>query len=122
MKICEDSINNTTLQKLLIDNHKVRANKGKVFGQILSEHFFGFCNAFKNVTKVLRFHITLKTNNLQDVVCSTLPQAAMINVTFDSLHLFVPNFVRSPETQVDFNQSIETILPNHLILGLPIER
>ena len=38
------------------------------------------------------------------MVYTTLPQATIINVTFDILHLLVENLIQSPGTQVIFNQ------------------
>ena len=40
-------------------------------------------------------------------VYSTLAEAAIINITFNSWHLFVPNFNPSPETHVKINESIK---------------
>ena len=46
-----DSINDTYLKKMLIDNHTVVANKGKIKGQLPLEHIFGFCKTVKRITK-----------------------------------------------------------------------
>ena len=95
------------MKEILIDNHTVHGNRGKVFGQLLLEHVFTFCNRLQKVTKNLGFHITSKTNDLQDIVYTTLPQAKVINVTFDNLHLFLPKIIRNPDTQVMFKESIK---------------
>ena len=50
-------------------------------------------------------HITLKTNDLQAIVYTTLLQATLIIVSFDNIHLFVPYFVPSPDTQMFPNES-----------------
>ena len=57
------SINTTSLKQILIDNHTIPVNRGKVIGQLLLEDVFGFCKTFKQITKNLGFHITLKTND-----------------------------------------------------------
>ena len=46
---------------------------------------------------------------MQDIVHTTLPEATIIVVTSDNLHLFVPNFMPSPETKVEFDQSMKNI-------------
>ena len=66
------------MQEILIDCHTIQANKGKVFGQLALGHIFGFCNIFKTVTKNLGFHITLRTNDLRDIVYTTLPAATKL--------------------------------------------
>ena len=104
-KINERDVNNTTLRQRLIINHTVAANKGKLTGQLPLEHIFGFCKTFKKVTKGLGFHISFKTANLQDILFTTI--ATDNNVTINSLYLFVPTFIPSPETQLMFNDSIK---------------
>ena len=90
-KINEPNINDTTLKQRLINNHTVAANKGKITGQLPLEHIFGFCKTFKKVTKGLGFHISFKTADLQDILFTTI--ATDINVTINSLYLFVPTFI-----------------------------
>ena len=97
--------NNTSLKHMLINNHTEPENRGKIKGQLLLEDIFGFCKTFKKITKNLGFHITLKTNNLQNIIFTTL--ANDINVTINSLHLFVPILTPNSETQVLFNESIK---------------
>ena len=46
----------TSLKQMLIDNHTVAVNRGKVKGQLPLEHIFGFCKTFKKITKILGFH------------------------------------------------------------------
>ena len=99
------SINNTSLKQMLIDNHTEPVNRGKIKGQLLLEDIFGFCKTFKKITKNLGFHITLKTNDLQNIIFTTL--ANDINVTINSLYLFVPIITPNTETQVLFNESIK---------------
>ena len=38
------------LKKILINNHAIQANKGKIKGHLALEHIFGFCKAFKKIT------------------------------------------------------------------------
>ena len=45
----------------------------------------------------------LKTNVLQDIIYTSM--ADDINVTINSLYLFVPNLIPSVETQLMFNEA-----------------
>ena len=65
--------------------------KVKLQVQLPLEHIFGFCKTFKKVTKGLGFHISFKTADLQDTLFTTI--ATDINVTINSLYLFVPTFI-----------------------------
>ena len=87
-------INNTSLKQMLMDNHTEPVNRGKVKGQLLLEDLFGFCKTLKKITKNLGFHITLKTNDLQNNIFTTLGND--INATINSLYLFVP--ILTPKT------------------------
>ena len=42
---------NNPLKKVLINNHAVDANKGKIKGHLALEHIFGFCKTFKKKHK-----------------------------------------------------------------------
>ena len=92
------------LKQILINNHAVEANKGRIKGHLALEHIFGFCKTFEKITKNLGFHLTFKMNDLQDIVFTTI--ADDITVTINSLYLYVPNIVPSSETQLLFNESI----------------
>ena len=97
-------IRDTPHQKMLINNH-TDANKGKIKGYLYLEDIFGFCKTFKKVTKNLGFHITFKTNDLQNIIYSSM--ADDINVTINNLDLYVPNLIPSVETQVMFNEATQ---------------
>ena len=56
---------------MLIDNH-TDANKSKIIGYLLLEDIFGFCKPFRKVNKNSGFHITFKTNDLQDVIYTSM--------------------------------------------------
>ena len=99
-----DIDDNNSLKKMLINNHDVAANKGNIRGQLSLEHIFGFCKTFKKITKNLGFHLKFKMNDLQDIVFTTI--ADDINVTINSLYLYVPKLIPSTTTQVMFNESI----------------
>ena len=101
------SINNTSLKQILIDNHSVAVHRGKVKGQLPLGHVFGFCKTFKKITKNLGFHITLKTNGLQNIINTTV--AKDIKVTINSLYLFVPIITPNTDAQVMFNESFKII-------------
>ena len=105
-----DIITNTSLQKMLISNHNnvgQEVKRCKIKGQLSLEHIFGFCIAFKKVTKNLGFHITFKTANPQGFIYNTIAKGDQINVKINSLYLFVPFLIPSTETQLSFNESIE---------------
>ena len=96
--------NDNPLKKILINNHAIEVNKGKIKGHIALENIFGFCRTFKKITKNLGFHIKFKMNDLQDIIFTTI--ADDINVTINSLYLFVPKLIPSTNTQVMFNEAI----------------
>ena len=87
---------------MLIDNHSVPINRGKVTGQLPLEHIFVFCKTFKKITKIFGFHLTFKTAGLQDFFFTLL--ANDINVTVKSVCLFVPILIPNTDTQVMFNE------------------
>ena len=98
----------TSLKKMLIDNHDIagqEVNKGKIKGHLSLENIFGFCKSFKKITKNLGFHIIFRTANLQDIIFTSIGDN--INVTINSLYLFVPTFTPNTETQLMFNESIQ---------------
>ena len=81
-------IRDTPHQKMLINNH-TDPNKGKIKGYLYLEDIFRFCKTFKKVTKNLGFHIMFKTNDLQNIIYSSM--ADDIKVTINNLYLYVPN-------------------------------
>ena len=101
----ESVINNDNpLKKKLINNHAQEVNKGKIKGHLALEHIFGFCKTFKKITKNLGFHLKFKMNDLQDIIFTTI--ADDINVTINSLYLYVPKLIPNTQTQVMFNEAI----------------
>ena len=99
-----DQIRATHHQKKLINNH-IDANRGKTKGYLYLEDIFGFCKTFKKVTKNLGFHLQFKTNDLQDIIYTSLTDD--IKVTINNLYLYVPNLIPSVETQVMFNEATQ---------------
>ena len=97
-------VRSTPHQKLLIDNH-TDANRGRIKGYLYLEDIFGLCKSFKKATKNLGFHIKFKTNDLKNILYSSM--ADDINVTIKNLYLFVPNLIPSVETQVIFNETTQ---------------
>ena len=92
---------------MLIDNH-TDANKGKIKGYLYLEDIFGFYKTFNKVTKNLGFHLMFKTNDLQDnIYTSMADDIIVINI---SLFLYIPNLIRSVETQLRFNEATQNIL------------
>ena len=96
--------NDNPLKKILINNHAADANKGRIKGQLALEHIFGFCKTFKKITKNLGFHLIFKMNDLQHIIFTTI--ANDINVTINSLYLYVPQLIHNTQTQLMFNESI----------------
>ena len=92
------------LKQMLINNYADEENKGKIKGQLPLEHIFGFCEIFKKTIKSLGFHSTFKVNDLQDIVLTTL--ATDINVTINSLYLYIPILIPNSQTQVVFKETI----------------
>ena len=95
-------IRSTPHQKKLLDNH-TDANKNKIKGYLYLEGIFGFCKTFRKVTKNLGFHLMLKTADLQDIIYTSM--ADDINVTINSLYLYIPILIPSVETQLMFNEA-----------------
>ena len=96
--------NSTPSKQMLIDIHTEAANKGKNKGHLPLKHILGFCKTFKKITKNLGFHLTLK-KDLQNIIFRTI--ATDINVTINSLYLFVPVIILNTDTQIMFNECIK---------------
>ena len=97
-------IRDTSQQEMLMNNH-TDPNKGKTKGWLYLEGVFGFCKSFKKVIKLLCFHLMLKTNDLQDIIKTSMEDD--INVTINILYLLVPNLPPSVETQVMFSEATQ---------------
>ena len=97
-------IRDTPHQKMLINNH-TDANKGKIKRYLSLEDIFGFCKTFEKVNKNLGFHLSFKTNDLQDIIYTSMTDD--IHVTINNLFLYVPNLIPSLETQVMFNEATQ---------------
>ena len=101
----EAGITNSSLKHMLIDSHNIE-DKKRIGAEFLLEHIFGFCKTFKKITKGLGFELQLKTSNeKQDIIHTTLGGNA-VNVTINSLYLYIPSLVPSPEQQQCFDESI----------------
>ena len=88
---------------MLVNNH-TKANRRKIKGVQPLEKVFGFCKLFEKIAKNLGSHLIFQTNDLQDIIYTTL--ATDVNVTIRSLYLFVPIMIPKTETQFLFNESI----------------
>ena len=85
----ENQIDNSSLKKILINNH-TDANKGVIRGHLLLEYMLGFPRSFKKITKGLGFELDLRTSSRkQDILYATLGDND-VNVTINSISLFVP--------------------------------
>ena len=101
-----DEIVESEAENCFINNHDVAANKGKNKEQLPSEQIFGFCRTFKTITKQLRFHLSFKTAELQDIIYTSIGDDS--KVSFDELFLYVPVFSPDSQTQIMFNDSIQS--------------
>ena len=50
-KIDENNMDNTSLKQILLNNHDLDVNKGKLRGQLPLEHIFGFCTSIRGLQK-----------------------------------------------------------------------
>ena len=66
-----NNIRSTSLPKMLINN-QIEADRGKIRGHLALQDVFGFCKSFKKTTKNLGFHITFRTNDLQNIIIQQL--------------------------------------------------
>ena len=85
----ENEIDNTSFKQIVINNHEIYANKGKIKGQLPLEHIFSFCKIFKKITKNLGFHLTFKTADLQDIIFTTLGDDIKMKV----INLYIRSFL-----------------------------
>ena len=67
-----DEIGSTPLKHHLILNHDIPTIKGKMKRPLPLEHLSRFCRTFRKITKQLGFHLSSKTADLQDIICTTL--------------------------------------------------
>ena len=101
----ENGINDSSLKRILINNH-TDANRGLIRGHLPLEYIFGFARSFKKITKGLGFELDLRTTNRKrDVLYTTLGDN-VVNVMINSISLFIPQIIPSPATQVIFNEAI----------------
>ena len=104
----EDEINSSSLKKILIDNH-TEADRGLIRCHLPLEYIFSFARSFKKITKRLGFELDLRTpNRKQDIMYTTLLDNE-VNVTINSISLFIPQIIPSPETLVIFNEAVSKI-------------
>ena len=104
----EAEINNTTLKKMLVNSHTDDNNKGKIRANLPLEYIFGFCKTFKKITKGLGFELQLKTSNEKKNILYTNNAFGVndVNVTINSIYLYIPSLVPSAEQQQMFNEAI----------------
>ena len=94
------------MKHLFIDSHSNDDNKGNIRANLPLEHTFGFCKTFKKLTKDLGFQLQLKTSDEKQNIIYTTLGGNDVNVTINSIYLFIPSLVPSPEQQQIFNESI----------------
>ena len=97
-----EGIGDSSLKHLLIDSHTNEDNKGKIRANLPLEDIFSFCKTNK---KNKRLRIKLKTSDEKKIIYTTLG-GNDTNVTINTIYLFIPSIVPSPEQQQKFNESI----------------
>ena len=102
-----DDFDSNSMKKMLNDNSENDADRGKIKAQLPLGHIIGFCKSFKKITKNHNFEISFETANLQNIIYTSIADGAQINVTINSLYLYVPFLIPSTETQLMFNESIQ---------------
>ena len=102
----EAGIAHSTLKRMLIDSHTNDDNRGKIRANLPLEHIFGFCKTFKKITKGLGFELQLKTSNEKQNILYTTLGGNDVNVTINSIYLYIPSLVPSAEQQQIFNEAI----------------
>ena len=100
----ENGINDSSLKQTLINDH-TEANRGLIRGHLPLECIIGFAKSFKK-TKGLGFELVLRTSNRKRDILYTTLDDNNVNVTINSISLFIPQIIPSPETQVIFNEAI----------------
>ena len=108
IKESEGEIDNSTLKKMLINSHTNDVNKGKIRPNLPLEHIFGFCRTFKKISKGLGFELQLKTSNEKKNILFTNNAFGLndVNVTINSIYLYIPSLVPSAEQQQMFKEAI----------------
>ena len=84
-----------------------KVKKGYLCLPLIFKDIFDYRKTFKKVTKNLGFHPMFKTANLQDFICTSMDDD--INVTSNSLYLYIPNLIPSVETQLIVNEATRNI-------------
>ena len=95
----EDGNNNSLSKQVLINNH-TEANRGLIRGLLPLEYIFRFCRSFKKISKGLAFELDLRTSNRKQDILYTNLRDNDVNVTINSINLFIRQIIPPPETQV----------------------
>ena len=93
------------LKKVLTENH-TEANRCVIRGHLPLEYIFGFARSFKKMTKGVGFELDLRTSERKEDIPYTTLEDNEVNVTIDSISLFIPQTIPFPETQYKFNEAI----------------
>ena len=100
------SININSLNDRLINSHSVEVERRKIKCQMPLKLIFGFLKIFTKITKTLGFRLIFKTADIEDFFFTTM--ANDINVTISILYLYVSMLIPNSDSQVMFNESIES--------------
>ena len=90
---------------MLIDSHTNDDNKGKIRANLPLEYVIGFCKTIKK-TEGLGFELQFKTSNEKQNILYTTLGGNDVNVTSNSIYLYIPSLVPSAEQQQFFNEAI----------------
>ena len=108
------------MKQILINNH-TEPNRRLIRGQLSSEHIFGFCIFFKKIIKRLGFELDLRASNRKQDILYTTVQDKTVDVTNNSIHLYIPTIILSPKTQKIVHEAISKTLLHHMSHGKQIE-
>ena len=100
----EDGIDSCSLEQVLINSHNPD-NRGIIRGHLPLEYVFGFCKSFMEKPKCLGFEMDLRTSNRKQSILYTTSGDNDVNFTINSISLFIPQIISSPDTQVHFNEA-----------------
>ena len=101
----ENGINDSSLKLILVNNH-TEVNRGVIRSHLPLEYIFGFARSFKKITKGVGFELDLRTSTRKKDILYTTLEDNDVNATINSISLFVPQIIPSPETQNIFNEAI----------------
>ena len=95
----ETGIKISSSKQILNINHTYD-NKGIIRGHLPLESIFGFRKSFYFITKSLGFELDLRTSNRKQDILYTTIGGNDVNVTINSISLYIPSTFLNNETEV----------------------